>query len=68
MMENEGGLTVTLTTFVRLPPPQPATATKTRALRLSQSPEKKLRDFMTTRTPKILFQLLRQPLEKVSSV
>jgi len=49
------GLTTSVTMFAAPPPPQPATASSTRALRLSKSMEHKLRDFITTRTPKIPF-------------
>ena len=49
----DGGLTATVITLVPLPPPQPATARRTRALRLNKSIELNLCDFMTTRTPKI---------------
>ena len=52
MTELDDGLTETVTTFVLLPPPHPATA-RTRAPRLSKSVKLNLRDFITTRTPKI---------------
>ena len=57
MTEVDDGLTTTVTTLVLLLPPQPARASRTRALTPRKNMEHKLRDFITTRTPKFLFSV-----------
>jgi hypothetical protein len=51
-MTELGPDTLTVTTFVLLPPPQPARANQARAARLSRKVAYCVRNFVTTRTPK----------------